>query len=198
MTNDLGQENNVINNHPDVASRLAEGYERWWESIMKDNPNERYAYIKAGTPFENPVRICSHDLLAAKHGSAWHQYGAVEAVQALGTWKVQIVTAGSYRITLRRFPVESNLGINSTFPARIPTPELERDMPAGEKSDFTGAYLSIADFNRTVTIDPNAEEINFSMHLEPGKYDMEARLLDSQNRNYPSYFVYIEYMGSLN
>jgi len=53
----------TIEQHPEAAARLAEGYEKWWQSIMAEGPNERYAYLKAGSPKENPIRISAHDVL---------------------------------------------------------------------------------------------------------------------------------------
>ncbi len=47
VTVDLGQDSNVIDQHPEAAARLAEAYERWWQSILDEGVEERYAYIKA-------------------------------------------------------------------------------------------------------------------------------------------------------
>ena len=63
MNDDLSQTKNVIEQHPEVVEKLAEGYERWWQSFMDEGVNERYAYIKVGSPQENPSRISSHDML---------------------------------------------------------------------------------------------------------------------------------------
>lgn len=192
MDEDLGQTNNVIDQHPEVASRLAQGYERWWQSFVDEGVNQRYAYIKAGTPYENPVRICSHDLLTAELGHAWHQYGAVRATQASGRWKVDIVNSGSYKISLRRFPVESGLEINAEFPAAEQPVELASAMPESRQVDFREAFLYIAGFKKTLEIGAGDEEVTFNLELPGGKFDMEARLIDTEGRVYPSYFVYIE------
>jgi len=192
VSEDLGQTNNLIDKHPEVAARLAEGYEHWWQSIMSEEPNERYAYIKAGTRYENPVRICSHDMLTARLGSAWHQYGAVNAVRGSGRWKVEIVESGTYLISLRRFPRESGLAINEEFEALDKPQRLERAMPASKNVGFEEAFLYIADFSDRGDIPANAGEVSFEMNLSEGKYDMEAQLIDSLGRVYPSYFVYIQ------
>ncbi len=84
VTEDLGQNNNVVAQYPEVASRLAEGYERWWQSFEDENLNARYAYIKVGSQYENPSRISSHDMLTGKHLHVWHQYGAANASQGTG------------------------------------------------------------------------------------------------------------------
>lgn len=192
VTKDLGQTTNVIGQHPEVAASLAEAYEKWWESITGEGVNERYAYIKAGTPYENPVRISSHDLLTGNPGHIWHQYGAVTAVRGSGVWKIEIVEGGEYAISLRRFPVESKLAFNATFPAAEKPRRLDRAMPESNNVGFSEVYLNIADFKKTAAITDQMEEVSFTMHLPEGKFDMEARLIDETGHVYPSYYVYIE------
>jgi arylsulfatase A-like enzyme len=192
INEDKRQKNNVIEDYPDVAATLREGYERWWSSIQSEGPNERYAYIKAGTVNENPVRICSHDMLTGKIGHSWHQYGAARAVQATGCYKVEIAESGKYSVSFRRFPRESGLAINEEFEALEKTIEFESVMPASRNVDFTKAYINLADFNKTAELESGAEEHVFTMNLSEGKYDMEANLIDKDGRVYPSYFIYIE------
>ncbi|AWW33308.1 arylsulfatase [Echinicola strongylocentroti] len=192
MSTDKIQSKNVIDQHPLVAEKLAVGYEKWWESIMAEGPNERYAYIKVGSDEENPSRISAHDMLTGKHGHAWHQDGATNASQATGRWKIAFVEDGEYSITLRRFPRESGLGINAVFPAGDKPIELERDMQASTKSDFKEAYLYVANLSKTESIQSGQEEVTFTGKISAGKYDMEAQLIDSNDRVHPAYYVYIE------
>ena len=189
---DLAQTKNVIGQHPEVAARLAEGYERWWQSFMDEGVDQRYAYIKVGSPFENPTRISAHDMLTGKHGQAWHQVGAVVGDSAAGRWKIEFVADGEYRISLRRFPRESGLAINDTFPAQTKTIELDRILPASIKSDFTQAYLYVANVAETAKIEPGQSEVTFTATISAGKYDMEAQLIDKANRVHPAYYLYIE------
>ena len=196
VSEDMGQTRNVIDQYPEVAGRLAEGYERWWQSFMDEGVNERYAYIKVGTPYENPTRISAHDMLTGKHGRTWHQYGAVQAAQAAGRWKIEFVEDGAYSITLRRFPRESGLAINETFPGVVKTIEFDRVMPAGEKSDFEQVFLYVADVQKTARIEEGQEEVTFKVNISAGKYDMEAQLIDKEMRVYPAYYVYIEKLDS--
>ena len=192
ISEDPGQQNNLIEKHPEVATSLAEGYEKWWSSIMEEGVNERYAYIKAGSPEENPVRLSSHDLHTGRLGRAWHQNGAATAVPGSGTWKVEITQPGTYAISLRRFARESGLGINAIFPEGEKSRRLERVMPASKPVDFRSAWLYIADFSDTQEITADSEEVTFTMDLPEGRFDMEALLLDEQGVTYPSYYVYIE------
>lgn len=192
MSDDRSEKVNVFDKHPEVVEKLAEGYEKWWQSFMDDKVNERYAYIKVGSPHENPTRISAHDMLTGKFGNAWHQYGAVTASQVTGRWKIEFVENGEYKISLCRFPRESGLSINETFPAQKDNIELERTMPASVKSDFVQAYIYVADMEKSVKIEPGQKEVSFTGHISAGKYDMEAQLIDKDGRVFPAYYVYIE------
>ena len=192
MNKDRSQTTNVFDKHPEVAERLAVGYEKWWQSIMDENVNERYAYIKVGSPEENPSRISSHDMMTGKFGHMWHQYGATNASQATGNWKIEFVEDGDYKISLCRFPRESGLAINETFPAEKQRVELERAMPASTKSDFEEAYIYVADLEKTAKIEKGQKEVSFTAKVSAGKYDMEAQLIDKDKRVHPAYYVYIE------
>ncbi|SFB53535.1 arylsulfatase [Algoriphagus aquimarinus] len=192
MENDKIQSKNVIAQNPLVAEKLALGYEKWWESIMGENPNERYAYIKVGSSKENPSRISAHDMLTGKHESSWHQNGAITASQVTGRWKIEFVEDGEYAITLRRFPRESGLAINATFPSQKKTIELESDKPASVKDDFEKAYLYVANLEKSESIQKDQEEVTFTGQISAGKYDMEAQLIDADKRVYPAYYIYIE------
>ncbi|MDO7171612.1 arylsulfatase [Mariniflexile sp. AS56] len=193
MSNDLGQENNVIEANQEVASRLAVGYEKWWKSFVDEEVNERYAYIKVGSAKENPSRISAHDMIVGKYSQAWHQNGAINAVQAGGgKWKIEFVEDGEYSISLRRFPRESGLAINATFPAQKEAVEYDKTWPAGIKTDFKEAFLYVANISKTLEIKKGQDEVTFKGNIPAGKYDMEAQLIDEVGRLHPAYYVYVE------
>lgn len=192
MKVDRSQKVNVIEQHPEVVEKLAVGYEKWWQSLLDEGVDQRFAYIKVGSPHENPTRISAHDMLTGKFGHVWHQYGAVTASQATGRWKIEFVQDGDYKISICRFPRESGLAINQTFPAQGKIIELQSTMPASVKSDFAMAYIYVADLEKTAKIEPGQNEVSFTAKIPVGKYDMEAQLIDKDGRVYPSYYVYIE------
>jgi len=192
MRTDIGQKKNVFKEHPIEVEKLKAGYEKWWQSFLDEGVDQRYAYIKVGSKYENPTRISAHDMLTGKFGNVWHQYGAATASQATGRWKIEFVEDGEYKISLCRFPRESGLAINETFPTQEKKIELQRTMPASVKSDFDKAYIYVANLNKTASIKPGEKEVSFIAKIPSGKYDMEAQLIDKDGRVYPSYYVYIE------
>lgn len=192
ITEDRAQEKNIIDDNPEVAARLAEGYERWWDSFLDDKVDERYAYIKVGSPKENPSKICAHDMIVGRYSPAWHQNGAIEGATSGGSWKIEFVEGGEYTITLRRFPRESGLAINATFPAQKERIELDKTAPAGVKNDFTQARLYVANHTKDQDIKEGQEEVTFKVKMPSGKFDLEAQLLDVAQHVHPAYYVYIE------
>ena len=190
MRTDLAQKQNVIDEHPEVAERLSLGYEDWWSSIMEEGVSERYAYIKVGTEKENPVRISAHDMLNGSL-SVWHQNSAITAGRASGVWKIEFIKGGTYNISLCRFPRESGLPINSIFPKTNSRIEIETHTPASTKSDFTEAFLYLANVSKKQKIAANSTEVNFTVTIPAGKYDMTAELIDKADRTFPAYYIYI-------
>ncbi|MDZ7693971.1 MAG: sulfatase-like hydrolase/transferase [Balneolaceae bacterium] len=189
---DWSQENDLADEYPEVVKRLRESYNQWWTSLMEQDVNERYAYIKAGTPYENPVRISSHDMHIYPYKNAWHQHGALDATTGQGILKVELAQAGTYRISLRRYPRASGLAFNEKVAAKEETIEVSSPMPASNNVNMRQATLYLGDIGETKPIPTGAEAVHFEGYLPAGKYDMTAILQDAQGRVYPSYYTYIE------
>jgi arylsulfatase A-like enzyme len=193
INQDLSQTKDVASEHPEVVNRLKESYSRWWDSLVEQKVNQRYAYIKAGSRYENPVRISAHDMQIYPYSYAWHQYGALEGAGGRGKLKVEISRPGTYRISLRRYPRESGLSFNQNVPAKEETIEISSPMPANNNEmNMEQATLYLADISETKPIKDNMEEVYFEGYIHAGKYDMTAILEDAQGRTYPSYYTYIE------
>ncbi|NBC64378.1 MAG: arylsulfatase, partial [Bacteroidetes bacterium] len=189
---DRGQTDDLANEHPEVVERLQESYEKWWTSLMEQDVNERYAYIKVGTPHENPVRISSHDMHIYPYKNAWHQHGALEATMGQGILKVELAEPGRYRVSLRRYPSESGLAINEQIAGKEKTIEISSPMPPSNNVNMTEAILYLGDISQTKTIEAGDKAVHFEGRLSAGKYDMTALLRDAEGRVYPSYYTYIE------
>lgn len=190
---DLSQTQDVAAEHPDVVARLRERYNGWWNSLQEQKVNERYAYIKAGTKYENPLRISSHDMHIYPYKNAWHQHGALKATPGKGILKVEFAEEGNYRISLRRYPRESELTFNQQVPAKEATLEVNQAMPeSNSQVTMKEATLYLADVSETKPITNDEGEVNFETYIPAGKYDMVATLSDKEHRVYPAYYVYIE------
>ncbi len=193
INEDPKQENNLAADNPEVVSRLRVSYEKWWQSILDEGVDERYAYIEVGTPFENPTRISAHDLHTGFWGNVWHQHGALEATQGSGVFKIEFTSEGDYKISLCRYPRESGLAINEVFPGVKPTLEVNDPLPASKNVNMKTAVLYLADYEGIKKeIKPGDKEGTFNVYMQKGKFDLEARMVDEMNRIYPAYYIYIE------
>ncbi len=189
---DLAQEHNVIDQYPEVAARLALGYEKWWASLLADRVDERSSYIQVGSPRENPTRISSHDLHIGQYKGVWHQNNVLSANPASGYWKIEFLETAEYAITLCRFPRESGLAINALVDA-LPKPiELASAAPASVKDDFEMAQMYVAGIYKEEKIDADTKEVTFTCKVPKGKFDFQAELIDSKGVTHPAYYVYIE------
>lgn len=199
VNKDPKQTNDLAPSNPEVVARLRVSYEKWWQSIVDEGVNERYAYIQVGTPYENPTRISAHDMHTGFWGFTWHQYGALEAAPGSGIFKIDFTTAGNYKISLCRYPRESGLAFNEVVPGVKPTLEVNGPMPPSNNVDMQKAVLYVADYEGiSKKIMPGDKEETFDVYMQKGKYDLEARLYDELNRVYPAYYLYIEKIGANN
>ncbi len=190
---DPKQTKDLATDYPDKVKLLRVTYEKWWQSIVDEGVNEKYAYIQVGTPYENPTRISAHDLHTGFWGHMWHQYGALEATPGTGIFKVEFTTVGTYKISLCRYPRASGLAFNEVFPGIKPTIEVNDPMPPSNNVNMQKAELYLGEYEGlTKNIMPGDKEETFTVYMQKGKYDMETRLYDAENHVYPAYYVYIE------
>ncbi len=192
VQDDPEQKYDLSGRFPEIKERLIESYNTWWTSLKEQGINERYAYIKVGTSFEDPTRISSHDMFIYPQSLAWHQYGALKAVKGRGVLKVEVESSGHYKISLRRYPRESQLSINEVVPGNEPTVEVNSPMPASNNVNIREAQLYIADWSEQKAVGSDQQEIVFEGYLSAGKYDMTAYFIDKNGSSFPAYFVYFD------
>ena len=71
-----------------------------------------------------------------------------------GHWAVEVSREGDYEISLRRWPVEADVAINSG--------------KYGKAFNFTEARLRIADIDKLLPIPTGAKEVTFKVKLKAG------------------------------
>lgn len=193
INKDPMQTKNLASGNPEVIGRLRLSYEKWWQSIIDEGVNEKYAYIQVGTPYENPTRISAHDMHTGIYELIWHQYGALKASPGAGIFKIDFTTAGNYKISLCRYPRESGLAFNEVVPGLKPTLEVNDPMPPSNNVNMQKAVLYVADYEgKAKEIMPDDKEVTFDVYMQKGKFDLDARLYDAVGRLYPAYYIYIE------
>lgn len=198
LRDDKMQERDVAAENPEVVAWLRSEYEAWWASLDVDNIADKYPYLWVGSKYENPVRISAHELNSLTLGWAWNQRGALQPEPCKGLFKVKFVTAGKYKITLCRYPLESGYTINESVPAAPKPFELESSLPASNGVVMTTAHLRFAemmderDAVNFKAVGESDRGVEFIYDADEGKFDLDAYFTDAEGRFYAANYIYIE------
>lgn len=192
LENDPSQKNNIAINYPGKVKELTTFYDTWWSKISVDFDKE--IYFKLGHQKENPLTLTAHDI----HGDgpfAWNQIYIRNGTKSSGYWSIDILETGTYDITLRRYPKESNLGINATTSAiRITDLKgLEKEIPPGKNLHYVRASVEIENQVRdTKSFSKDADGVTFTTNLKAGKSKLVATFTDVEGHENTAYYVYVE------
>ena len=165
---DPGQREDVASKHPDTVEQLRELYEAWWSDVTQRFGE--YLEIPVGAEQASPVRLTSFD---------WYTGGPPNqrAIQAApteghlvnGFWAIEVMRAGSYRITLRERPPEADYPI-----------------------DGRSASLQVGNQRLDRPIPELATSVAFDFNLERGKTTMQSTFTNDKGVGRGAYFAYVE------
>lgn len=192
MLTDPGQKNNVAKVNPEIVSKLLASYETWWTDVARNAA--KYNYIKIGTPFENPVRLNSHDIHTKKGITVWNQNMVRTAQVGRGYWAVEIVQSGNYEIELSRWPQESHLRLNDPAPEGEKIPG-GKPYPEGKALTIKKARIKIGEQELWKNASDSDFYVSFALELNKGTYELECSFMDAEDIERDSYYVYVSYLG---
>ena len=143
---DLSAEN------PEVFKRLREEYDKFWNDVSQDH--DLTSYMVIGSDRSPIVSLSSHDWLIDKL-PPWDQSHIRNGdVAEESFWAIEVEQDGDYEISLRRWPVEADKGIN--------------DGTYGKAFNYKQARLRIGDVDETKDIPDGAKEVTFKVSLKKG------------------------------
>ena len=124
----------------------------------------------------------------------WNQRQVREGMKSQGWFAVEATQTGTYKITLMRWPPESNKGILEGIPGihSLPGTTVEK-VPEGLALEIKEAIVSIGGFKeiKTVAADVGAG-ISFEVPLEAGEYPLRASFVDGTGEPFAAYYVKVE------
>jgi hypothetical protein len=163
---DPGQKTDVAARHPDVVKRLQVHYEKWWREVSKRFGE--VSHIVIGSEKENPAELSSFDW----HGQRrvpWSQGAVGGGSPVVGYWAVRVERAGTYEISLRRWPASAKTPITAAA-------------PGGKAVRVTKARLRIAGVDVTQAVTAKMAAATFTVKLPAGKTRLETWLVDEKSR----------------
>ena len=182
MKADPGQQQNVIEEHAELAGDLQKNYEHWWAEMM--DSADRETEIVIGSDQANPALLTTHDV---RGEVAWNQDQVLAGKFTNGYWPIDVARDGVYEFSLRRWPKE----VDAPITAAIPVPERLRNlMYYTGHSDYakthetsaaipaTYARLKVGAFDEDRMVREDDREIVFQVPLEAGSARLQAWFVD--------------------
>ena len=197
MDTDPSQKRDVAAAYPAEVRELRAHYQTWWEEI-KPSFSDATAIV-VGNPAENPSRLTCHDWVCDTN-PPWNQRSVREAKttpEGTGFWNIEVETAGKYRIELRRWPKESNAGVNDSLPPGKPVPgqDAYRTMP-GRRFQFVSAKLSVADLALETNFETNAKAAIFLTDLPAGRTQLKGLFQTTEGEDIGAFYVYVKKLAA--
>lgn len=152
LKNDPKQTTDVAAQYPEVFQRLRGEYETFWNDVSREH--DLTSYMVIGSDRSPIVKLSSHDWLIDKL-PPWNQDHIKNGdVAEESFWAIEVERAGTYEISLRRWPAEADKGIN--------------DGTYGKAFNYKQARLRVGDIDETKDIPEGAKEVTFRVKLKKG------------------------------
>ena len=195
LDTDPMQETNVIEQHPDIASTMANHLDGWWQDI-EPYANELQRVI-IGSDEENPTMLSAcewADVFVDQHQQV--RIG----VQKNSYWHLDVDREGTYEFALRRWPEESGLGLREGCSAlafadvapKTSEDEWARRYPEGRAMPISRARLMIGRSTHVQDVEDADAEARFTVDLEEGPTLLHTWFDDDNGQPIcGAYYVYV-------
>ena len=167
MQDDPKQQSNVAESHPQVLEKMRGEYDEWWKSLSV--VFDRYVRISLGSKAEPVTLLHSHDWHPTAGGnSPWHQNHVRNGFIGNGYWAVNVEQAGSYEVTLRRWPAQLDKPLEATM-----------------------ARVQVGEISAELEVDAAATHASFKLDLPAGPARLQSWLSLPDGKQRGAFFVYI-------
>ncbi len=180
LQNDPKQQNNLAGQYPEVVERLRAEYDKFWASVSADH--DLFSRLTIGALEQNPTLLTSMDhITEGTKLPAWSQSGVCRGQAIDAPWMITASRSGSYQISIRRWPAESDLSIQAK-------------RSNGDKHKWVKAYLEIGDIALTKIIPADAKEVTFTVDLEKGDLPLNTGFVSADGTRASANYAYV-YLG---
>lgn len=171
---DPSQKSDLAKKFPEEVRRLRAEYETFWADVSKEH--NLTTNISIGSDRSPLVALSSHDWLLDTL-PPWNQSHVKSGAGAVKShWGIEVEQEGEYEISLRRWPVEADKGIN--------------DGTYGKAFNYKQARLIIGEFEETIDIPDGAKEITFKVNLKKGITKLAPEFIGPKLTATP-YYAYV-------
>ena len=187
LISDPMQERNVIDEYPKVTEKMRNHLDTWWAGV-KDICNEIQPLVIGGAR-QNPVPFAACDWVNVFFDQQYQvRYGS----RKNGTWHLDVARDGEYTFELRRYPVESGLGLCDPTPK---TKITDGTLPNGPAFNVASAKLEVGEITLEKKVSPDAKAVRFKVKLSEGPTKLKTWFLDAaSNEIAGAYYVTVTRM----
>ncbi|MBA64120.1 MAG: N-acetylgalactosamine 6-sulfate sulfatase [Planctomycetaceae bacterium] len=164
---DPGQQNNIYEEHPEIAKELSAAYEAWWKSLSSSF--DLTVRIGIGYKPQPESLLHSHDWHTNNTRTPWHQNHVRSGDIGNGFWALDVAETGKYRIELCRWPRQESKAM-----------------------DAVKATIEIGGQTVTQEIAEGEKSVVFNVELQKGGNDLLTKMELKDGKVRGSYFAYIK------
>ena len=184
LDSDPAQEQNVIDQHPDIARKMQEALDAWWQEV--EPVANQVQRIIIGSDEENPMLLSAcewQDVFVDQQ----HQVRIRERKNSY--WHLQVDRAGTYKFELRRWPRESGLALDEACSAKTVTDGV---LEEGFALPIARARLMIERQQYSQPVEPGHEAAMFTVQLNAGPTLLHTWFDDARKQPIcGAYYVYV-------
>ncbi|MCK0159145.1 arylsulfatase [Allomuricauda sp. F6463D] len=174
LDKDPKQSIDIAEENPEVFEQLRGEYNKFWDDVSREH--DLTSYMVIGSDRSPIVSLSSHDWLIDRL-PPWNQGHIINGeVAEESFWAIEVEYEGTYEISLRRWPVEADKGIN--------------DGTYGKAFNYKKALMRIGDFDKTVDIPEGAKEVTFKVDLKKGVTKLSPMFIGPDLTATP-YYAYV-------
>lgn len=191
IADDPSQTTNVAQKHPDVVKRLKAHYEKWWISVESHLDLEPF---RLGVTNDEDM-LTAYDWWYGRRVYNWPHLRRGD--RSNGRYLVRIERGGNYRISLRRWPRESGLGICDAVERYVPTDSYmafdkkHAPFPPGKGFDVMEAKIRFGNQEKRIPVTPDSQEVVLNFYVPQGETTLQTWFIDKEGKEFGANYVYI-------
>ena len=206
LASDREQRHDVAAAQPALVEQLRGAYEDWWRLVS--GRVEEELPIPLGDPAAPRVVLTCHDWRREPESgeeigifeyrtntrAPSNQCQVREGAEWTGYWEVEVMRPGPYRIELRRWPREADLGLAEGIPGEIKphTDTIASGYGGGRAIPVRRAAVRIAGHAAEQEVTSSKTAAWFDITLPAGPTHLETALYTADDTVLSAYYVYVE------
>ena len=199
ITEDPGQSENVIAEHPEVARTIRRAFPAYWQRV---SPGDRdVPRFIVGHPSDPETFLSASDWHVP--GVPWNHAMVAAGSSCIGSWHINIAQDGVYRFAVRRWPREAEAPIQGVpvFRKKVDAWDIRGGKDSliygHKKSKMTPLpvheiQLQVGAFSNVKPVAAEDQKIVFDVPLKQGDTEVKGTMLDQAGKTIGgAYYIYV-------